>query len=659
MKRLKLYILVFCLALSIPLAYLILQTYKGMVIEEIDQLRYFADTLFNQIEDELAVIIIEEENRAVDEYNYTISTPGSSTDMQPSPLSYAPKKPFILGYLQNNPDGSFQTPLLDKHQSLDAKQTLLLSQLRETNRIFNHKRFTGTDRITPTPAPLIAQTKAQKESRFSNRYLKTKRSSPPKSYLGRKAQRVETITEQQALNLGQAEPSVEGKKRRTAAAGKLQSALAPMSAADVLEEEAPSEAFASGPRKRLQKQFKDEDALTYNEDKGSNTNRLSIEVAPLQSVYIADERVYIFRRIMINHQIYRQGFILNVQAFLAYLMERYFENQPMADFARFELNAYNQQKSFAAIDAGANSDLPRFVHTRTFPKPFAFLNARISSDSIPAVPGRSTLMIMLGVLGSIIVLGMVSIYHSVRAVVDLSERRSRFVSSVTHELKTPLTNIRMYVEMLEQGVARNHEREQEYFQVLGSESTRLSHLIHNVLELSKLEKRQRHLNLCIGDLSDVVLEVQSSMQAHLQQEGFTLQVNRQIYQPFKYDREAMIQILINLIENSIKFGRKATQKQIALTIKQAAEKVILQLSDTGPGIPRTELKKIFDDFYRVDSPLTRATGGTGIGLALVKKLVVAMGGRVKAANNADAGCTITITLPFAITIKKGPPAGPL
>ena len=268
MKRLKLYILVFCLALSIPLAYLILQTYKGMVIEEIDQLRYFADTLFNQIEDELAVIIIEEENRAVDEYNYTISTPGSSTDMQRSPLSYAPKKPFILGYLQNNPDGSFQTPLLDKHQSLDAKQTLLLSQLRETNRIFNHKRFTGTDRITPTPAPLIAQTKAQKESRFSNRYLKTKRSSPPKSYLGRKAQRVETITEQQALNLGQAEPSVEGKKRRTAAAGKLQSALAPMSAADVLEEEAPSEAFASGPRKRLQKQFKDEDAQTYNEDKG-------------------------------------------------------------------------------------------------------------------------------------------------------------------------------------------------------------------------------------------------------------------------------------------------------------------------------------------------------------------------------------------------------
>lgn len=86
-----------------------------------------------------------------------------------------------------------------------------------------------------------------------------------------------------------------------------------------------------------------------------------------------------------------------------------------------------------------------------------------------------------------------AIYQSARTIVDLSERRSQFVSSVTHELKTPLTNIRMYIEMLGQGIARDHEKEQEYFRIIDSESARLSRLINNVLDLSKLEKNSDRL----------------------------------------------------------------------------------------------------------------------------------------------------------------------
>ena len=107
----------------------------------------------------------------------------------------------------------------------------------------------------------------------------------------------------------------------------------------------------------------------------------------------------------------------------------------------------------------------------------------------------------------------------------------------------------------------------------------------------------------------------------------------------------MIQILINLIENSMKFGRTALRKEISIRTYSDGQWMKVAVSDFGPGIPRKALKKIFDDFYRVDNSLTQTTRGTGIGLALVKKFVRLMGGHVKAENNVGAGCTITISLP--------------
>jgi len=122
-------------------------------------------------------------------------------------------------------------------------------------------------------------------------------------------------------------------------------------------------------------------------------------------------------------------------------------------------------------------------------------------------------------------------------------------------------------------------------------------------------------------------------------------VECQLTRTFSYDREGMIQVLINLIDNSMKFGKSSSTKQMTLRVWPESDSVKISLSDTGPGIPRYALKKVFDDFYRVDNDLTRTTGGTGIGLALVRKLINSMGGSVEATNNDGPGCTITITLP--------------
>jgi signal transduction histidine kinase len=282
---------------------------------------------------------------------------------------------------------------------------------------------------------------------------------------------------------------------------------------------------------------------------------------------------------------------------------------------------------------------------RRFPRPFAFLEARLVCSEIPPSSARAPLRLTLMVLAAVLLVGLLAIYRSVSAQVALSQRRSQFASAVTHELKTPLTTIRMYVEMLQQGMAGDPQRQKRYFQVLDTETARLGRLINNVLELSRLEKQQRPLTYTCGDLHEVVQKVEAALGPQLKAAGFDFEVENRLREPFAYDAEVLVQVLINLIENSLKFGRDSDRKAIRLTIARQGETVRLAVTDTGPGIPREDLKRIFEDFYRAEDEMTRTTAGTGIGLALVKRFAEAMGGGVTAGNNPSGGCTITLIRP--------------
>ena len=645
MKRLKLLIIIFSVCLSVPLAFFVLQTYKGLEQEEAATLRYFGEALFDEMEQSLAALVQREEGRAIDEYNYLMSPDDRSKGANErffSPLSNLPHDSFILGYFQNNPDGSFQTPIVEGGKAVPADRRLLVDQLEDANLTFNQKRVTVSDKIKPVPSKASAESKKQRRDGFADKYLDTSRAQKPKAFLGQKEKRVEKITVGQALNIAKQEqvqpqalpqPAEEEKDSISSLSRTRRPAV---TAPDLNEAQVAQESFRE----------ESEDLIQSFAGSGElETESFQVEVAPLQSVFISDDQIFIFRRIMINNQIYRQGFILKVGAFLSHLAQTYFNPQPMADYTNLRLSVMDQGRETRRIEAGVSARGPKFVLNRSFPSPFSFLNATLTCDQIPRSTGRRTLTIMLFVLAVIVLIGLFAIYQSARTVVDLSERRSQFVSSVTHELKTPLTNIRMYIEMLEQGIARNQEREQEYFDILDSEGARLSRLINNVLELSKLEKRQRHIDLQTGTLKDVIDEVQSVMQEKLRQEGFVLRIESEGSRPFNYDREVMIQVLINLIENSMKFGKSAARREITIRIDHAEDRVNIRVSDTGPGIPRHALKKVFNDFYRVENSLTRSTRGTGIGLALVKKFVSLMGGTVTAENNEGPGCTITISLP--------------
>ena len=615
MKSLRRLILIFAIGLALPLGYLVVQSYRSLEAEEAATLSFFAEALFDEIQESAAALIRREEARPIDAYTAVASA-----------LSGLPAEDYIRGYFQNNPDGSFQTP----HRSA-ARAALAprVAELEEANRGFNRKRAEGTDRIRPEAADTVPDETRKDQAGFAGRYLDPSRSQRSKSYLGERDSRHETVTPGQASSLAKSE--------------KKQAAAPPSAAAGEAERERQFESMrppmaqestAFGAPARPAVPLRESDVQEYQ-----------AEVAPFQSVFIDDGRVFTFRRILIDSRMYRQGFVLQLDAFLADLIRSHFSAQPMARFTHLRLRAVDQGRDARVVEAGAVSDRPRIVLNRTLPAPFAFLRATLSCDTIPPSAGRSTLNLALLALAGVIVAGLLAIHHSAKKVVDFSERQSRFVSSVTHELKTPLTNIRMYIEMLEQGMARDTEREQAYFRIVQSEGARLSRLITNVLELSKLEKKHHRPDLQAGTFDEVLKDVEGLMAEPLRQAGFVLNCENSLTRQFRYDREIMVQVLINLIENSVKFGASSAVKAIAVRLREEGERVRVEVADTGPGIPARDVKKIFNDFYRAENAVTSAAGGTGIGLALVKRFVSLLGGRVSASNNPGPGCTISLDLP--------------
>jgi len=656
MKRLKGLILLFLAMLTIPLIYFVFQSYRSFQQEEAAQLRYFAETLMDDMEQALADLIRREEGRPVDAYNSYYVPQGEGRAKMPSPLSRVPEESYILGYFQNNPDGSFQTPLIAAEGVPPMHENAIDIRLRRVNRIFNERLAAGDHFREPYQAPPPSGPPGKPAPSFDSfaaRYLKRSAAKEQKMHLGQKGKQVRELTVDQAVNLARKD-RLAGNRAETVPDASFQEmnpgvpSLAPSTEStdtlkDLLRKAPPvgNSAAALPPMGQEETTVPEKFEAVTVQDAGA----IRAEIDPMQSVFIDPDLVLIYRRIALNNRIFRQGFVLQLPSFFKHLLETRFSHEPISRFTRLTLLAEDNLGNRFEQSGGAVGTTPKFSMTRRFPRPFSFLTATLTCRDLPRSSGRSTLIIMIGILAGVVLAGFVAIYRSVHALVDLSERRSKFVSSVTHELKTPLTNIRMYIEMLEQGIARSPEREQEYFRILGTESSRLARLINHILEFSKLEKKELRLNLQFGSLDEVISESCGIMAEALKKAGFTVDIRLGSVPTVAFDREMLIQVLVNLVENSIKFGRQHETRRIIIHLHREGRWVRIDVSDTGPGIPRQDLKRVFDDFYRAENALIRSTRGTGIGLAFVRKVMVAMKGRVSAANNDGPGCTVTLWLP--------------
>jgi signal transduction histidine kinase len=231
----------------------------------------------------------------------------------------------------------------------------------------------------------------------------------------------------------------------------------------------------------------------------------------------------------------------------------------------------------------------------------------------------------------------------VSVVVHFAERRNNFVAAVTHELKTPLTAIRMYGEMLRDGMVRDDAKREEYYGTITDESERLSRLIDNVLEFSRLERDTRSMDWVVGTPGPVLEDVAERLATHADRQGFEIETSVEDDLPaVRFDRDALVQVLFNLVDNAMKYARSADERRVVLEARRSADGVSVSVRDFGPGVQSGHLQRIFEPFYRAEDEMTRTTKGTGIGLALVKDLVERMGAAVRGGNANGGGFRVEI-----------------
>ena len=241
----------------------------------------------------------------------------------------------------------------------------------------------------------------------------------------------------------------------------------------------------------------------------------------------------------------------------------------------------------------------------------------------------------------IIFLGLYVIYRLTRKDTELARLKSDFVSRVSHELRTPLATIRAVGEMLEMGAVSSREKEKEYFSFITSESERLSRLIDNVLDFSRIGVDKKKYSFRTVDIREAVSSMVRTFREYSRTEGFDIIFRAdESLSPVSIDRDAIEQALINLMHNAVKFSRE--EKTIRVDLRQRGGEVRLSVADRGVGIAREDLGRIFEQFYQPRRDRNLARKGAGLGLAIVKHIMEAHGGRVEVESRPGEGSTFTL-----------------
>jgi signal transduction histidine kinase len=258
---------------------------------------------------------------------------------------------------------------------------------------------------------------------------------------------------------------------------------------------------------------------------------------------------------------------------------------------------------------------------------------------------------LVGFIDFMLGAGLFLVYSNVRREMHLSRLKSDFVANVSHELKTPLALVRLFAETLEMGRVQGQEKAQEYYRVINKESQRLTQLINNILDFSRIEAGRKEYRLSPTDLTRVVASVLETYRFQIEQQGFTLEEAIDADLPLvQADGEALTQALLNLLNNAIKYSRD--DKRIRVETRREGDSVRLTVVDHGIGVAKPEQKKIFEKFYRAEDSLVHETKGSGLGLSLVKHIMDAHGGRVEVDSTPGRGSAFSLLLPVRATDAK-------
>jgi signal transduction histidine kinase len=251
---------------------------------------------------------------------------------------------------------------------------------------------------------------------------------------------------------------------------------------------------------------------------------------------------------------------------------------------------------------------------------------------------------LIGFIDLMLLAGLYLAYTNVRREIHLARLKSDFVANVSHELKTPLALIRLFAETLELGRVQGAEKAKQYYRIINKESQRLTQLINNILDFSRIEAGRKQYRLVRSDVGRVVQEVLDAYRFPIEQQGFTLEVEMADDLPeAEIDAEAIEQALLNLVNNAIKYSPH--EKYIKLAVRSAGGKILVSVTDRGIGVAKADQKKIFEKFYRAENSLVHETKGSGLGLALVQHIMESHGGAVELESSLGKGSTFTLVIP--------------
>lgn len=225
----------------------------------------------------------------------------------------------------------------------------------------------------------------------------------------------------------------------------------------------------------------------------------------------------------------------------------------------------------------------------------------------------------------------------------LEQIRTEFVSNVTHELKTPLTSIRGFIETLRSGAINDKNVADKFLEIIDIEAERLYMLINDILQLSEIESKQKDSNIGTYNLKSIIEETISILQGVAEKKNISLQHDVSDNIKIVANRDRIKQMLINLIDNGIKYN--AENGSVGIKAYKAEGKIVIKVKDTGIGIAPEHLPRIFERFYRVDKGRSRSMGGTGLGLSIVKHIVNMYNGDLKVNSEPGKGTEFVIQLP--------------